>query len=50
MVGEGKIVSLRRFKDDAREVLADFECGIKVEGCEDIQTGDIIESFELVRE
>ncbi len=50
VVGEGKIVSLRRFKDDAREVLADFECGIKVEGCEDIQTGDIIESFELVRE
>jgi translation initiation factor IF-2 len=50
VVGEGKVTSLRRFKDDAREVLADFECGIKVEGCEDIQTGDIVESFELVRE
>ena len=49
VVGEGKIVSLRRFKDDAREVLADFECGIKVEGCEDIQTGDIIDT-ELLHE
>jgi len=50
VVGEGKVASLRRFKDDAREVLADFECGIKLDGCEDIQTGDIIESYEMVRE
>ena len=43
----GKIVSLRRFKDDEREVSAGFECGIKVENFDDIKEGDVIEAFVI---
>ncbi|HMO02868.1 MAG TPA: translation initiation factor IF-2 [Oligoflexia bacterium] len=43
----GKISSLRRFKDDAREVAAGFECGISLEGYNDIKVGDIFESYEI---
>ena len=39
VVGEGKVDSLRRFKDDVREVLAGFECGIILTGIADVQTG-----------
>ena len=45
VVFDGKIMSLKRFKDDAREVLAGFECGIGIEGYNDIHTGDIIEAY-----
>ncbi len=41
----GKISSLKRFKDDAKEVLAGYECGISVEGFNDIQEGDVLEFF-----
>ena len=41
----GKIGSLKRFKDDAREVLTGFECGISIEGFNDIRQGDHIEAF-----
>ena len=44
----GTINSLRRFKDDAREVPAGMECGIKVEGFDDIKVGDLIEAFEVI--
>jgi translation initiation factor IF-2 len=44
----GKIGSLRRFKDDAREVAAGYECGMGVEGFDAIQVGDQIEVFEMV--
>jgi translation initiation factor IF-2 len=44
---EGKISSLKRFKDDAREVEAGFECGIGIEGYQDIRVGDEIEAFEI---
>jgi translation initiation factor IF-2 len=44
---EGKIGSLRRFKDDAREVNSGFECGIGIEGYNDIKVGDVIETFTL---
>jgi translation initiation factor IF-2 len=44
----GKISSLRRFKDDVREVAAGFECGIGLEGFDDIQVGDQFEIFEIV--
>ena len=44
-VFDGKILSLRRFKDDAREVLAGFDCGIGIEGYNDIHVGDVIESY-----
>jgi translation initiation factor IF-2 len=44
---EGKIDSLKRFKDDAREVLEGFECGIGIEKYNDIKEGDIIEAFSM---
>jgi translation initiation factor IF-2 len=44
---EGKIGSLRRFKDDVREVNSGFECGIGIEGYNDIKVGDVIETFTL---
>ncbi|MCA9511205.1 MAG: translation initiation factor IF-2, partial [Myxococcales bacterium] len=44
---DGKIGSLRRFKDDAREVQTGFECGIGIEGYNDIKVGDVIEAYEL---
>lgn len=47
VVYDGKIASLRRFKDDAREVAAGYECGIGLEGFNDIKIGDGIEVFEL---
>ncbi len=45
VVFDGKILSLKRFKDDAREVLAGFECGIGIEGFNDIHVGDVIEAY-----
>lgn len=45
---EGRLSSLKRFKDDVREVKEGFECGLGVERFNDIQEGDIIESFEMV--
>ncbi|MGO9267410.1 MAG: translation initiation factor IF-2 [Candidatus Binataceae bacterium] len=47
VVWEGKIASLRRFKDDAREVLAGYECGIGLENFNDLKPGDIVEDFEM---
>jgi translation initiation factor IF-2 len=45
ILGEGTITSLKRFKDDAREVLAGLECGISVDGVSGVQVGDIIEAY-----
>ncbi|MCI0707739.1 MAG: translation initiation factor IF-2 [Ignavibacteriae bacterium] len=45
---EGTISSLKRFKDDVREVAEGFECGIALEGYNDLKVGDIIEAFKLV--
>ena len=50
VVYTGKVTSLRRFKDDVREVLKGYECGIGLENFNDIKTGDIIEAFETVEE
>ena len=47
VVYEGRIESLRRFKDDVREVAAGFECGIGIENFNDLKEGDIIEAFEV---
>ena len=47
---EGRVTSLRRFKDDAREVASGFECGIGIEGYNDIKVGDVIEAFDLEEE
>jgi len=46
LLHEGKIANLKRFKDDAREVVAGLECGIQMEGFQDVQTGDLIESYQ----
>ena len=46
----GKVGSLRRFKDDVREVLKGYECGVGLENFNDIKVGDIIEAFEIVEE
>lgn len=43
---EGKLESLKRFKDDVKEVLEGYECGVAIVGYEDFQVGDIIEAFE----
>ncbi|MEA3471767.1 MAG: translation initiation factor IF-2 [Thermodesulfobacteriota bacterium] len=45
VVFEGPLLSLRRFKDDAKEVASGFECGIGIKGFNDIKEGDIIESY-----
>lgn len=47
VVHEGKIGSLRRFKDDVREVASGYECGIGLEGFNDLKPGDVIEVYEL---
>jgi translation initiation factor IF-2 len=49
VIYEGKIGSLRRFKDDASEVKAGFECGIGFDKFNDLKTGDIIEVFAMER-
>ena len=43
----GKLSGLRRFKDDAKEVAEGFECGISIDGYQDIKEGDIVESYEI---
>jgi translation initiation factor IF-2 len=47
VVHEGRIGSLRRFKDDVREVAAGYECGIGLEGFNDLKPGDVIEVYEV---
>jgi len=47
VVYEGKMASLRRFKDDVKEVATGYECGISLENYNDIKVGDIIEAFEM---
>ncbi|MBS0177800.1 MAG: translation initiation factor IF-2 [Nitrospira sp.] len=47
VVYEGKLGSLRRFKDDVREVQQGYECGVTVENFNDLKAGDIIEAFAI---
>ena len=47
LLNDAKISSLKRFKDDAKEVREGFECGIGIENFNDIREGDIIEAFEM---
>ena len=44
---EGKLASLRRYKDDVKSVKAGFECGIGLENFQDIHVGDVIESYRI---
>ena len=48
VIYEGKLASLKRFKDDAKEVVAGQECGLGVENFNDIKEGDVVEAFEMV--
>jgi translation initiation factor IF-2 len=47
VIWNGAIASLRRFKDDVREVQQGFECGIGLENYQDLKAGDVIETYEL---
>ena len=49
VIHEGRIGSLRRFKDDVSEVKSGFECGIGLDRFNDIKTGDVIEVFTMER-
>jgi translation initiation factor IF-2 len=46
VIWTGTITSLKRFKDDAREVAAGFECGIGLSDFQDLKPGDVIETYE----
>ena len=48
VIYEGKLASLKRFKDDAKEVVAGQECGLGVENFNDIKDGDVVEAFEMI--
>lgn len=50
VIHEGKINSLRRFKDDVKEVAAGYECGISIDSYRDVKEGDQLEAFELKEE
>ena len=45
IIHEGKISSLKRFKDDVKEVNAGYECGVGIENYNDIKQGDVFEAF-----
>ena len=47
---EGRIESLKRFKDDVREVASGFECGIGLSGSPEIEEGDVVECFQMISE
>jgi translation initiation factor IF-2 len=47
VVHEGELESLRRFKDDVKEVAAGYECGITIDKFRDIKEGDIIEAYTM---
>jgi len=47
IIYEGKLSSLKRFKDDAKEVATGFECGIGIENYNDLKPGDLIEAFQI---
>jgi translation initiation factor IF-2 len=46
VVHEGTVASLKRFKDDVREVQSGFECGVQLEGFNDVKEGDVLEFYE----
>ena len=48
VIYEGKMSSLRRFKDDVKSVKSGYECGIGIEGFQDLKEGDIIEGFKVI--
>ena len=47
VIHEGELASLRRFKDDVREVAQGYECGMQIEKFNDVKVGDVIECFVM---
>ena len=47
VVHDGRIGSLKRFKEDAREVTSGYECGLSLEGFQDVKVGDVVEAYEV---
>ena len=47
VVHEGELASLKRFKDDVKEVKSGYECGMNVENFNDIKESDVIEAYEM---
>ena len=47
VIGDYAVESLKREKDDAREVREGFECGIKLAGFDDIKEGDVLEAYKI---
>ena len=50
IVYEGKISSLKRLKDEVKEVKTGFECGVAIENYQDMKVGDIIEAYQMVED
>jgi len=48
IVHTGELDSLKRFKDDVKEVKNNFECGLSLKGYNDIEVGDILEVYEMI--
>jgi translation initiation factor IF-2 len=48
VIYEGKLGSLRRFKDDVKTVRSGYECGLSIDGFQDIKEGDVVEAFKIV--
>ena len=48
VIHTGELDSLKRFKDDAKEVKSNFECGLSLRGFNDLQVGDMLEAFEII--
>jgi translation initiation factor IF-2 len=48
VIHDGELDSLKRFKDDVREVKGGFECGLSVKNCNDLEKGDQLEVYEIV--
>ena len=49
VIFEGPIASLKRFKDDAKEVAQNYECGIGIENFNDVKEGDVLEAYEKIQ-
>jgi translation initiation factor IF-2 len=49
VVYSGSLGSLKRFKDDVKEVATGYDCGLNIEGYNDIKVGDVVEAYEIVK-